>query len=111
MSVTTFSDAISAYRAAARSAMAVKPSQDGDAEADATAAPRTAFSDMVKDAVVDAVDSGRKAENLSMNAITGKADLRDVVTAVTNAELTLETVVAIRDKVVNAYNEILKMPM
>ncbi len=43
--------------------------------------------------------------------IAGEADLKDVITAVANAEQTLETVVAVRDKVLAAYNEILKMPI
>jgi len=34
-----------------------------------------------------------------------------VVTAVANAQHTLETVVAVRDKVLNAYQEILRMPI
>ena len=44
-------------------------------------------------------------------AAVGKADLNDVVQAVTNAEVTLQTVTAVRDKVLNAYQEILRMPM
>ncbi len=48
---------------------------------------------------------------MSKQALSGKADVRDVVAAVNNAELTLQTVVAVRDKVVSAYNEILHMPI
>ncbi|MEO5375551.1 MAG: flagellar hook-basal body complex protein FliE [Alphaproteobacteria bacterium] len=105
---TNFTDAISAYRAAARSATGI----DGAASASA-AMPRAggSFSDLVKDTVKGAVDANRNAENMSVKALAGQADLRDVVTAVANAEITLDTVVAIRDKVVSAYNEILKMPM
>jgi flagellar hook-basal body complex protein FliE len=43
--------------------------------------------------------------------MTGEADLRDVVAAVNNAEVTLQTVMAIRDKVVDAYTQILRMPI
>ncbi len=46
-----------------------------------------------------------------MKQISGEADLKDVVTAVANAENTLETVVAVRDKVLSAYQEILRMPI
>ena len=35
----------------------------------------------------------------------------DVVTAVAEAEATLQTVVAVRDKVIAAYNDIIKMPI
>ena len=41
----------------------------------------------------------------------GEAELIDVVTAVSAAEISLETVVAVRDEVVKAYQEILRMPI
>ena len=44
-------------------------------------------------------------------AIAGEADVTDVVMAVTNAETTLQTVVAVRDRVMAAYQEILRMPI
>lgn len=66
---------------------------------------------MVTDSLKHAVQSGRDAETLSMKQIAGEADLKDVITAVANAEQTLETVVAVRDKVLAAYQDILKMPI
>ena len=42
---------------------------------------------------------------------TGDAELIDVATAVSAAEITLETMVAVRDEVVRAYQEILRMPI
>jgi len=69
------------------------------------------FSDMVSDSLAGAVRIGREAEAMSAQAIAGKADLTEVVTAVSNAEVTLQTVVAIRDKVIAAYQEIVRMPI
>ena len=46
-----------------------------------------------------------------MDSLTGKVDLADLVTAVSNAELSLNTVIAIRDKVIGAYQDIIRMPM
>ena len=46
-----------------------------------------------------------------MQAVANQADLNDIVTAVNNAEMTLQTVVAIRDRVIQAYQEILRMPI
>ena len=66
---------------------------------------------MVGDSLKQAVKTGYEAESLSLKQIAGEADLKDVITAVANAEQTLETVVVVRDKVLNAYNEILKMPI
>jgi len=53
----------------------------------------------------------RAAELKASGAIQGKGDLVDVVTAVQAAEVSLETVVAIRDKVIAAYQEIMRMPI
>ena len=73
--------------------------------------PAHSFAEMVNDAVHGAIDTGRHAEQMSAKAIAGTADLREVVTAVTNAEVTLQTALAIRDRVVQAYQEILAMPI
>lgn len=73
--------------------------------------PGKDFSEMVGEALEGAVDVGKRAENMSAQAVVGQADLTDVVTAVTNAEVTLQTVIAVRDKVVAAYQEIARMPI
>ena len=73
--------------------------------------PGKTFSQFVGESLGEALNTGKAAENMSAQAIAGKADLTDVVTAVTNAEVTLQTVVAIRDKVVTAYQEIARMPI
>ena len=82
-----------------------------DAEASAAGAvqPGQSFTDLVKDNLSQAVDASRQSEKMSLLALQGKADLREVVNAVANAETALQTVVAVRDKVLNAYQEILKM--
>ncbi len=69
------------------------------------------FSDFLKDKVSESADAIRQGERVSGKAVTGEADLTDVVEAVTAAELTLQTVVAIRDRMVSAYQEILRMPI
>jgi flagellar hook-basal body complex protein FliE len=43
--------------------------------------------------------------------VAGGGDPLDVVTAITSAEVTLQTVVAVRDKMIQAYQEILRMPI
>ncbi|MBB34145.1 MAG: flagellar hook-basal body complex protein FliE [Hirschia sp.] len=69
------------------------------------------FSDMLSSAVSKAGQAGMTAENAISTAAMGNADLVDVVTAVAAAEATLETVVAVRDEVIKAYQEILRMPI
>ena len=69
------------------------------------------FSEMVNQALGSAVDSGYKAEKISTLALMGKADLTQLATAVSAAEQALNTVVAIRDKIISAYQQISQMPM
>ena len=69
------------------------------------------FADLVKGAIRGAIDTGKESERLSMAAIQDRADINDVVTAVAEAELTLQTVIAVRDKVIEAYQSVLRMPI
>ncbi|WP_337996020.1 flagellar hook-basal body complex protein FliE [Oleispirillum naphthae] len=96
--------ALNAYRTAAQGAGAAT----GESAA-AAVQPGQAFADMIKDNLTEAVDAGKKSEQMSLLALQGKADLREVVNAVANAETALQTVVAVRDRVLSAYQEILKM--
>ena len=69
------------------------------------------FADFLKDKARDSVDTLRQSESMSAKAVTGEADLTDVVQAVTSAELTLQTVVSVRDRMISAYQEIMRMPI
>ncbi len=69
------------------------------------------FSDLVQKAATESIQTMREGEKASADAIVGKANLTDVVDAITNAELTLQTVIAVRDKMLDAYQEILRMPI
>ncbi len=69
------------------------------------------FADLVNDALSAARDTGLKAEGDAAQALKGEVSLHEVVTSVTSAEVTLQTVVAMRDRVISAYNDILRMPI
>lgn len=101
---TVFSQAIDAYRAAAGAhgkTPAEKPSREAEEN----------FSSMVADAVKGAIETGKQSEQMSMRGVAGEAELNDVITAVANAEVTLKTAVALRDRVIGAYKEVLRMPI
>jgi flagellar hook-basal body complex protein FliE len=74
-------------------------------------AGKPSFSAMVHNAIGDAIDTGYKTEGVQMEAMAGKAELHELVTAIANADLTLQTVVAVRDRVISAYQDILRMPI
>ncbi len=69
------------------------------------------FADVLRGAVNDGVETLNQAEKVSRAAAAGKADVNEVITAVSEAELTLQTVVALRDRVIQADQEILRMPI
>ena len=69
------------------------------------------FSDFLSGAVKDSISTIRQGEQAATHQVTGKANIVDVVNSVNAAELTLDTVVAVRDKVVAAYQSIMNMPI
>ncbi len=69
------------------------------------------FADALRGTIGDGVETLNRAEQVSRAAAAGKADVNEVITAVSEAELTLQTVVALRDRVIQAYQEILRMPI
>lgn len=100
----SFNSAAGAYATAAKNTasgtgLEARPSDKGD------------FSKLVKDAAVATVDSLKAGEVATVQGAAGKADLGQVVTAVSNAEVTLQAAVAVRDKVIQAYMDIIRMPI
>ena len=69
------------------------------------------FAGLVKSAIEEAVRIGERSENLTIQGINERADVSKVVTAVAEAEVTLQSVVTVRDKVIEAYKEIIRMPI
>lgn len=69
----------------------------------------SSFSQMVQGAINDAVSSSQHAEKQIAAQVQGKAALIDVATAVQSAQASLETVMAVRDQVISAYQEIMRM--
>ena len=67
----------------------------------------SAFGDLVKQGLQNAVDLQHKSETISGKALAGTADLTDLLQATTDAQMALNTVLAVRDKVVQAYNSIM----
>jgi flagellar hook-basal body complex protein FliE len=69
------------------------------------------FSSILKDVVHAVSDAGAKADAQAQTVATGKANMVDVVTAVAESETAIATLVSVRDKVIAAYEDILKMPI
>lgn len=77
----------------------------------AAAGGGASFGSMLEKAAQSSIETIKAGEQASASAITGQANLLDVTQAITAAKLTLETTVAVRDNVVDAYNKIMQMPI
>jgi flagellar hook-basal body complex protein FliE len=69
------------------------------------------FSQLVTNAMNDVVSTSRTAEKQMVAQTQGKADIVDVVTAVSSAQSSLSTMLAVRDQVIQAYQSVMNMPI
>src|SRR4051794_34603237 len=97
--------AANAYAALARMTEAgggaAKPSEAGG----------PSFGAMLKDAIGSVMDAGRKSDAQSIAMASGKANVMDVVTAVAETDVAVSTLVSVRDRVIQSYEDIMKMPI
>lgn len=69
------------------------------------------FGKLLADQLQGVMDAGKTSDKMSMDLVNGKANVVDVVTAISQTELAMESMVAVRDKVISAYEEIMRMPI
>ncbi len=84
---------------------------DKSAGASAAGAPVKSFSDVLQAGAADAAQAVRRSEEMSAAAIHDKASLQEVVQSVVQAEMAVESVVAVRNKLIEAFQEIYRMPI
>lgn len=98
-----YQQAVSAYTNAANMPVTLSSSDSDNSD--------SAFAGIVKGVLQDTAQTINRAENTSSKALVKEADISDVVTSVGEAEMALQTVVAIRDRMISAYQDIIKMPI
>jgi flagellar hook-basal body complex protein FliE len=69
------------------------------------------FSDMLRDATTNTVQTIREAETVAQKGLTGEVGTQRVVEATLELESTVKMMVSMRDKVIEAYQEIMRMPI
>lgn len=102
--VSSVTNALNAYQAALGRINGATEKQPQTASK-----PEASFGQVLQDVVKEVVDTQKQAEITTIQGITGKADIQDVVLAISNAEHALETVVSVRDTAIRAYNSIMQM--
>lgn len=69
------------------------------------------FASMLKDTLGSVMEAGRKSDAQTIAMTSGKANVVDVVTAVAETEVAVSTLVSVRDRVIQSYEEIMRMPI
>jgi flagellar hook-basal body complex protein FliE len=69
------------------------------------------FGALLKDAVGSVMDAGKKSDAQAVAMASGKANVMDVVTAVAETDVAVSTLVSVRDRVIQSYEDIMKMPI
>jgi flagellar hook-basal body complex protein FliE len=69
------------------------------------------FAQLLSQAVQGVVDTGKVSDQKSLDLVNGKGNLVDVVTSVAQTQVAVEGLVAVRDRVISAYEDIMKMPI
>lgn len=103
--VNSVTNALNAYQAAL-SRINNTPATKETLQTNST---QNSFGQVLQNVIEDTIETQKHAEITTINGISGKADIQDVVLAISNAEQALETVVAVRDTAIKAYNSIMQM--
>ena len=103
--MTSPTAAASAYSALAKLNETISGKASGDA------AGAGSFGDLVKNALSAVSQSAKQSDTQSHALATGKANIVDVVTAVAETEVAIDTLVSVRDRVIQSYEEIMRMPI
>ena len=93
------------------SARRIAPAEAPAANAPGKAGEGASFADALAAATGEMAETLRAGEVAAQKALTGQGDVQSVVEALTATELALQTAVAVRDRVVEAYQEVLRMPI
>ncbi len=96
--------AANAYAALQRAANGASPPAKIDGQ-------NNGFGQMLQNVLGDLANKGAQMDARALAAANGKGDLVDVVTAVAETEVAVETLVSVRDRMIQAYEEIMRMPI
>ncbi|WP_029583702.1 flagellar hook-basal body complex protein FliE [Bradyrhizobium sp. URHD0069] len=69
------------------------------------------FGAVLKEAIGSVMDAGKKSDAQAVAMASGKANVMDVVTAVAETDVAVSTLVSVRDRVIQSYEDIMRMPI
>lgn len=109
--MSDFSSVRAAYVQSAYSKAAESKSGPKDAATIDQSSEAGSFSQMVSNAATQAVETVRTGDSMAIAGLSGQAGLQQVVEATMAMESTVQVSVALRDKLVEAYQEVMRMPI
>lgn len=89
----------------------LKSATQGASEKASAAVGDSSFASLIDNMADQLVNSQNRAEKVSADAVVGEANITDVVMAMNDAEITLQTVISVRDKLISSYQRIMQMPI
>lgn len=101
--------AAGAYAAIAR--LTKSPAQGASLPLPGAEKADTSFTSVLKEAIGSIEEIGNKSDAQTRAMVNGKSNMVDVVTAVSETEVAIDAIVAVRDKIIQAYEDIMKMPI
>lgn len=97
----------SAVRGAYRSSQQLQ----SDKTAATPEAEKSSFAEIVGNASKGTLQTVRESDAAMQEGVTGEMDTQAVVEATMNLESTVKVAVSVRDKLVEAYQEVMRMPI
>ncbi|GBQ34526.1 flagellar hook-basal body protein FliE [Gluconacetobacter azotocaptans] len=101
-------DAVNAYGLTQKAMQASANTQDADGGTQSSDVV-SGFSDALQNALKGAITQGKTAEAQTAAGLSGQGNMTDIATSVEEAKLTLQTVTTIRDRIVQAYQDVMRM--
>jgi flagellar hook-basal body complex protein FliE len=108
MTTTPFNAAANAYASAAR---LISQGARGAAEVVPTAGQGPDFAQLLSQSIDSVQQTGARSDQMALDMVNGRANVIDMVTAISETEMAIDTMVTIRDRVISAYEEIMRMPI
>ena len=103
---------VEALNAYGRTQQTLNASTDGLAGEEGTGSASdvvSSFGSVLNGAIQSAIQTQKTSEAQTALGVSGQGNLTDIATSVAEAKLTLQSVTTVRDKIVQAYQDVMKM--
>ena len=104
-------DSLTGFGALGPAKTAKTAARTATAAATGGASPVTSFADSLTDAIDKVEQTQGDANDATVNMLDGSGEVHDAMIALQRAELTLQLTIQVRNKLVQAYQDVMRMPI